>query len=91
MARVTAFQIEGLKIWFWSCDHEPPHFHVKRRGEWEVKVCFLLSPDVMIEVVEVFGAGPSVRVLKNIIRLSELHRLELLEQWQQIRESEAAE
>ena len=36
-------------------------------------------------------AGPSQKVLKNLIQLTELHRLELLEQWQRIRESEAEE
>ncbi len=68
-------------------DHEPPHFHVKRRGEWEVKVFFLLAPDDMIEIL---GNGrPSKRELKALTGLAEKHRLELLEQWQQIRESEA--
>ncbi len=50
MATVEAFQIEGLKLWFWSNDHEPPLFHAKRAGEWEVKVHFLLEPAEMIEV-----------------------------------------
>ena len=65
MATVTAFQIDGLKIWFWSNDHEPPHFHVKRRGEWEVKVFFLLSPNDMIEVLG--DTSPSQKVLKNLL------------------------
>jgi len=39
----------------------------------------------MIEVV--FGK-PSARVLKEIKELAEQHRLELLEQWQQIHENE---
>ena len=89
MATVTAFQISGLKIWFCSNDHEPPHFHVKRRGEWEVKVSFLLAPDDMIEIL---GSGsPSKKELKTLTQLAVEHRLELLEQWQQIRESEAGE
>ena len=84
MATVTAFQIPGLQIWFWSNDHEPPHFHVKRRGEWEVKVFFMLAHDEMIERL---GSGrPPAKELKY---LAETHRLELLEQWQQIREHEA--
>lgn len=87
MAIVTAFQIAGLKIWFWSNDHEPPHFHVMRKGEWELKVSFMLASSEMIEVLG--DAGPSQKVLKNLIQLTELHRLELLEQWHRIRESEA--
>ena len=26
---------------FYSNDHEPPHVHVKRTGEWEIRVKFL--------------------------------------------------
>ncbi|WP_417738717.1 DUF4160 domain-containing protein [Rosistilla oblonga] len=85
---MTAFQIPGLKIWFWSNDHEPPHFHVKRRGEWEVKVTFMLAPAEMIEVLG--SVKPSQRQLKALTELAVAHRLELLEQWQQIRESEAS-
>ena len=85
MANVSAFAIPGLKIWFWSNDHEPPHFHVKKAGEWDIKVSFLEDSSRMIEVV--FGI-PSAKVLKEIKELAEQHRLELLEQWQQIHENE---
>jgi hypothetical protein len=85
MAKVTAFTIPGLTIWFWSNDHEPPHFHVKRRGEWVVKVKFLLNAVNMIEVV---GGKPKSKALKQIIKLTEKHRSELFEQWQKLRENE---
>ena len=88
MALVTAFQIAGLKIWFWSNDHEPPHFHVKQNGKWEVKVSFLEDPSAMIEIV--FGK-PKSKALKELTELTEQYRLELFAQWQQIRESEAGE
>ena len=88
MALVTAFQIAGLKIWFWSNDHEPPHLHVKQNGNWEVKVSFLEDTSAMIEIV--FGK-PKSKALRELTQLTEHHRLELLEQWQQIRESEAGE
>lgn len=85
MSRIAAFEIPGLKIWFYSNDHEPPHFHVKRRGEWEVKVHFLLEAGEMIEIL---NGKPASKVLKQIISLTEQHRLELLEQWQELRENE---
>ncbi|MBU6175559.1 MAG: DUF4160 domain-containing protein [Planctomycetes bacterium] len=88
VARVTAFEIPGLTIWFWSNDHEPPHFHVKRRGEWEIKVHFLMDASSMVEIVR---GTPSRKDLKQIVLLSEQHRRELLEQWQNLRESEQAE
>lgn len=85
MASVSAFAISGLKIWFWSNDHAPPHFHVKKRGEWEIKVAFLEDASQMIEVV--FGK-PTAKVVKEIYELAAQHRLELLKQWQQIQENE---
>lgn len=85
MATVSAFAISGVKFWFWSNDHEPPHFHAKKRGEWEIKVSFLEDASQMIEVV--LGKPPA-KVQKTIAKLAEQHRLELLQQWQQMRENE---
>jgi len=86
MATVRAFQLSGLKIWFWSNDHEPPHFHVMRPGEWEVKVHFLLQPSQMIEF-EWCEKKPSNKVLKEITSLAEEHRVALFQQWEEIHEN----
>ena len=83
MATVRAFQIERLKIWFWSNDHEPPHFHAQKSGEWEIKVSFMLDPAEMIEVKWGEKAVPA-KTLKTICSLAEQHRIELLEQWENI-------
>lgn len=77
MATVRAFQIEGLKVWFWSHDHEPPHFHAKRAGEWEVRVHFLTQRSEMIEYVWA-EKQPSSSVLKNLTAFAEEHRAELI-------------
>ncbi|NLE36876.1 MAG: DUF4160 domain-containing protein [Pirellulaceae bacterium] len=83
MAVVRAFAVEGCSLWFWSCDHEPPHFHVKRTGQWEVKVFFLLDPDEMI--VELWAERPPARkTLRAITDLARRHRVELLDQWDEI-------
>ena len=66
MATVAAFRIEGLKLWFWSQDHEPPHFHAKRAGEWEVKVQFMLAPANMIEVECWSRKRPPRKLLQQI-------------------------
>ena len=87
MTTVRAFQIPGVTIWFWSNDHEPPHFHAKRRGEWEVKVSFLLDVSEMIEIVW-SEKEPSKRALQEVTSLAEEHRVPLLEQWQELREGE---
>ena len=88
MATVEAFQIYGLKIWFWSNDHEPPHFNAKRKGEWELKVSFMLDPSQMIEVEGWSKKTPPKKVLKELTSSAEKHRVDLLKQWQEIRDKE---
>lgn len=83
MAAVRAFKIKGLKLWFWSNDHTPPHFHAKRDGEWEVRVKFMMSQEDMIEI-KWADKPPSQRALRRIRDLAEMHRVELLEQWEEI-------
>ena len=87
MVTVSAFQIANLKLWFWSNDHEPPHFHAKRSGAWEVKVHFLLDDSEILEIVW-SEKPPSRKVLQKLLRLSREHRVALLEQWQSLRAQE---
>ena len=52
MAKLECFTIGGIELWFYSNDHLPPHFHAKRKGQWEVRVNFLEStPARMFSVV----------------------------------------
>lgn len=88
MAVVSAFKIAGLTLWFWSNDHEPPHFHAKRRGEWEVKVNFLLPEAEMVELVWA-GKRPSQKTLRQLTSLAAQHRAALLAQWEELRRGEA--
>jgi hypothetical protein len=83
MPVVRAFQIAGLDLWFWSNDHEPPHFHAKKRGKWEVRIYFLLDPSQMDEVVWK-NAAIRTKELRQWTVLSEQHRVELLEPWEEI-------
>ena len=84
MATVTAFEIPGLTIWFYSNDHTPPHFHVKKAGEWELRVNFQLD-DEMFEV-KWSNRVISSRVKRKIRKLVEEHRADLQIQWDQIQE-----
>ncbi len=43
MGGIDAFNISGLEIYFRSNDHPPPHFHVRRSGEWEIRVFIVKS------------------------------------------------
>lgn len=83
VATVKAFDLDGLKLWFWSNDHDPPHFHAKRRGEWEVKVKFLLPEDEMIELAWSTGNFPN-RTIKALCKLAADNRAALLEEWEAV-------
>jgi len=80
MPKVDCFEIPGLEFWFWSNDHDPPHFHAKKIGEWEIKVYFAKAAAEMIE--QVWGKGPSGKVLRDLKKLVEDHRAELLAEWE---------
>jgi hypothetical protein len=90
MALVEAFSIQGLRLWFWSNDHDPPHFHAKKTGEWEVKVSFLLDEAEMLEV-KWQAKKPSERILSKLRAKAREHREALLEEWTAIRQSEESE
>jgi hypothetical protein len=81
MAVIKAFAIPGIHCCFYSNDHEPPHFHAKRRGHWHARVHFLLVASEAIEIVRGKITGPDSRRLANAI---ELHRKALLNEWKQI-------
>ena len=85
MAIVKAFEIAGLKLWFWSNDHQPPHFHAKRSGQWEVKVHFMLVPSEMLEV-KWSDTSISQKTLKSLCSLAEKHRTSLLAQWEEVQD-----
>ncbi len=35
---MTTFAISGLEIFFHTLDHCPPHVHVLKSGEWEIRI-----------------------------------------------------
>lgn len=80
MPKVQCFEIAGLICWFWSNDHDPPHFHVKRTGEWEIRVKFTEGEPRMFELV--WGGFPGVKVRRKIARNVEEHRVRLLAEWE---------
>jgi hypothetical protein len=86
MPTVRAFAVDGLKLWFPSNDHEPPHFHAKRSGEWEVRVHFLSNEQEMFELKwrKTSKATVSRRDKEQIIEMVNAHRVELLQQWEEI-------
>ena len=83
MARLKCFTIDGVELWFYSNDHRPPHFHAKRKGQWELRVKFLeFSTSEMFEVVWLKGKEASRGDTKLLKEMAVRHRAELLEEWE---------
>ncbi len=82
MGRVKAFELVGIECWFWSDDHNPPHFNAKRRGQWCFKVFFLRAKEQMLERERGPRGEISARDRRDLCRLAETHRLELLKEWE---------
>ena len=82
MGRVDAFQLAGLSLWFNANEHEPPHFHAERPGEWELRVFFLAPEEEMFEVVYAIGRrGPPSGTKRRISRMVATHRIDLIAEW----------
>ncbi|MBN1961554.1 MAG: DUF4160 domain-containing protein [Deltaproteobacteria bacterium] len=69
-----------MYAWFNSNDHEPPHFHLERPGEWEVRLFFLQAKKIMIK--ECWGSGPSGQLKRTILAKIETNRILLLREWE---------
>lgn len=69
----------GIKITMYYSDHNPPHFHAEYAGH---KCLVDIQSGSVIE-----GAVPS-RQLKLILAWNELHRDELMQNWELAKESQ---
>jgi hypothetical protein len=82
MGRISCFSIEGIQCWFNSQEHKPPHFHAKRRGEWEFRVYFQKPETEMLEVK--WSVGRITKQDKRIIcDKAKTYRPELLKEWEE--------
>jgi Domain of unknown function (DUF4160) len=83
MAKLACFTIPGIELWFFSHDHLPPHFHAKRRGQWEIRVFFLeSSANEMFKVVRPKGKEISKGDLELLEAKVKAFRAEILEEWE---------
>jgi len=81
MAKLKCIAVDGVHLWFWSDDHNPPHFHAKRAGEWELKVNFMESSVAkMFELVK--GNKVPSTYTKHLKELVDEKRLSILEEWE---------
>jgi hypothetical protein len=83
MAILRCISIPGIRLWFYSNDHTPPHFHAKRKGEWIYKVKFQESDDTMFELV---WSAKKSKISKSdkelIVELVDNNRFEILKEWE---------
>ena len=49
MPKVQSIALAGANLIFFSNDHDPPHFHAVRPGDWHYRVRFLLPESEMLE------------------------------------------
>lgn len=86
MVRVSQFQIDSVRMWFWSMDHQPPHFHIEHEGgEWSAKVFFLEKNEEMIQDIHSRKTqGIPNKVKKELISKVRDFRAELLSEWERI-------
>lgn len=78
-------QLEGLEIIFYPNDHEPEHFHVRKSGEWEIKVYFRLCTANHLEFEEKWqlkSAGPSKIDRQRLREYVVQHRSHLESEWE---------
>ena len=83
MARVGAFEISGIYMWFPSGDHEPPHFHARRPGEWDAKVYIQSTAAEMIRVTRPPDGKIKGTDRKAILAGVEANRADLLAEWEE--------
>jgi hypothetical protein len=82
LGKVDAFTLGAIEAWFNSSDHMPPHIHVKRPGEWEIRVFFLECLEGNLAFNVKWGRGPTGKQRNEILDAVLQHRSELLREWE---------
>lgn len=82
MAQVKAFKVDGVRMMIYSGDHNPPHFHASRPGEWSAKVYFQKPREAMFDNVKPKGAKIRPADRGAIVEGAEESRISLLREWE---------
>lgn len=80
MVRLRTFELPGCRLWFYTSDHEPPHFHARVADAWELRVYFMREPpehDVIFESRHI-----PAKTVRAILELAAEHRAALFEEWE---------
>ena len=77
-------RIDGLEVKHRSNDHLPHHFHVYKKGEWEIRVYFLITNESNLQYDFKWNKskkGLTRTEIEKIISYALKHRIELIENW----------
>ncbi|NJO84388.1 MAG: DUF4160 domain-containing protein [Blastochloris sp.] len=77
MPRISAFF--GIVIWMYYNDHQPPHFHAQY-GDQEALI--------LIDSGDLFQGHITRRALRLVQEWEELHRAELVANWELARQGQ---
>lgn len=81
MGKLECISFPAWEAWVNSDDHDPPHFHLEKPGEWLVKVRFMWSPPQMEVVYRSKRHAPTARDRRRIAVAVEEHRAALYREW----------
>jgi hypothetical protein len=81
VGKVEAIAISGLEMWFWSDDHPVPHFHVKKAGEWEIRVNILETQERQLSYELKWGRGPNGKLQGTLASLVAKNKDALYKEW----------
>jgi hypothetical protein len=81
VGKLECISFPAWEAWVNSDDHDPPHFHLEKPGEWLVKVRFMQSPPVLEIVYRAKRHAPNARERRRIMVTVEEHRAALYREW----------
>jgi hypothetical protein len=81
VGKLDCLSFAGWDAWINSDDHDPPHFHLEKPGEWVVKVRFMRKPPEFEYVYKGKNRGLSAKDRKRVSQAVEQHRAELFREW----------
>ena len=85
MGKVECCSLPGYLFTFPSRDHEPPHVHIRRFGEWEIRVDLRQTTTKHLSWTPKWPKtyrGPSRTIRMKIAKLIVENRTQLIEEWE---------
>jgi hypothetical protein len=89
LSKIFIGELPGLDCFFHSGDHRPEHFHVKKKGCWEIRVYFSSCTEEKLDYSFKFpkrpgkNKRPTGKEEKTILKLVIEHRERLLKEWEE--------